>query len=183
MAAISRYLHLYVYGLLQYFFFIVSYIPSQYGRRWIYQLFGMKLARHTIIYGGAEVRAPWKISIGRYSVVGNKATLDGRGGLEIKECVNISTEVMIWTMQHDHRDPQFAAYSKPVVIEDYAWLGPRVIVLPGVVVAKGCVVAAGAVVTRSTEEYGIYAGIPARRIGERIHTLSYTPGESFQPFI
>ena len=40
-------------------------------------------------------------------------------------------------------------------------------VLKGVTVATGCVIASGAVVTRSTEPYGIYGGVPARRIAER----------------
>jgi hypothetical protein len=43
----------------------------------------------------------------------------------------------------------------------------RAQILPGVEIADGCVIGAGAIVTRSTEPFGIYAGVPARRISDR----------------
>lgn len=52
----------------------------------------------------------------------------------------------------------------PVTIEDEVWLGAGVIILPGVTVRHHCVIGAGCVVTKSTEPYGVYAGIPAKRI-------------------
>lgn len=54
----------------------------------------------------------------------------------------------------------------PVVIEDDAWLGTGVIVLPGITVGSCSVVAAGAVVTRDVPPRTIVAGIPARQVGE-----------------
>lgn len=54
-----------------------------------------------------------------------------------------------------------------VVIEDDCWLGMGCSILKGTTIGKGCVIAAGAVVTKSAEPYGIYAGIPARRVANR----------------
>ncbi|MBR1536811.1 MAG: hypothetical protein IJ630_07725 [Treponema sp.] len=48
------------------------------------------------------------------------------------------------------------------------WIGANVTILDGVTVASGCVLAAGSVVTKSTEPNGVYAGVPARRIKERV---------------
>jgi maltose O-acetyltransferase len=53
------------------------------------------------------------------------------------------------------------------VIEDWAWIGERAIVLPGRRVGKGAIVGAGAVVTRDVEPYSIVGGNPARPIGHR----------------
>ncbi|WP_366182387.1 acyltransferase [Flavobacterium ovatum] len=56
---------------------------------------------------------------------------------------------------------------KPIVIEEYVWLGCNVIVLKGVNIGKGAVVAAGAVVTKSIPSNEIWAGVPAKKIGKR----------------
>jgi acetyltransferase-like isoleucine patch superfamily enzyme len=54
-----------------------------------------------------------------------------------------------------------------IVIDDDVWIGAHASVLDGVRIARGCVIGAGAVVTKSTEPYGVYAGVPAKPIGER----------------
>ncbi len=54
--------------------------------------------------------------------------------------------------------------SAPVTVEDEAWIGAGVTILPGVTIRHHCVIGAGSVVVKSTEPYGVYAGVPARRI-------------------
>jgi acetyltransferase-like isoleucine patch superfamily enzyme len=53
------------------------------------------------------------------------------------------------------------------IIKDDVWIGRNVIIMPGITVNKGTIIAAGAVLTKNTEEYGIYAGIPAKLIKKR----------------
>lgn len=53
-----------------------------------------------------------------------------------------------------------------IIIDDESWIGANVTILPGVTISRFCVVGAGAVVTKSTEEFGIYAGVPAAKIGD-----------------
>ncbi|WP_368783891.1 DapH/DapD/GlmU-related protein [Arthrobacter sp. ZGTC131] len=59
-------------------------------------------------------------------------------------------------------------YEKPIVIGSRAWLGTRVIVLPGAVLGNDVIVGSGSVVTKSLPPEGIYAGSPARLIRQRI---------------
>lgn len=47
------------------------------------------------------------------------------------------------------------------------WIGNRVSVMEGVTIGDGAIIAAGAVVTKDVEPYGIYGGVPARKIGSR----------------
>lgn len=56
--------------------------------------------------------------------------------------------------------------SDDIIIRDEAWIGANVTILPGVTIGYCVVVGAGAVVTRDCEDYGIYAGVPARKIGD-----------------
>ena len=47
------------------------------------------------------------------------------------------------------------------------WVGYGSIILSGVNIAEGCIIAAGSVVTKDTEPYSIYAGVPAKKIRNR----------------
>jgi len=159
-------------------------VPSQGLRQSVLcRVFGARIGSGTVLYGGFEIRSPRRLEIGEQSVIGHRAVLDARGGLTIGRRVNLSSEVMIWTAQHDYRDPHFAAVFKPVRIGDYAWLGPRCIVLPGVTVGEGAVVAAGAVVTKDVAPYTVVGGVPARPIAERPRGIEYNPSEHPVPLI
>lgn len=151
----------------------VGKVPSQRIRRWAYRRFGIRIGRDTVIYNSCEIRDPRKVTIGDYSSIGDHCILDGRGVLTIGNSVNFSTGVWIWTMQHKVNDPDFEVETAPVVIEDFAWLSCRTVILPGVRIGQGAVVAAGAVVTKDVEPYAIVAGIPAKKIGERSRDLRY----------
>lgn len=58
--------------------------------------------------------------------------------------------------------------NKGIEIKDNVWIGANVTILDGVIVESGCILAAGAVLTKSTEPNGIYAGVPAKRIKDRV---------------
>lgn len=156
----------------------VGKIPVQSLRHSAYRIAGMRLSHSAIVYGGAEVRSARRIRIGDFTSVGHRCVLDGRNGISIGTSVNISTEVMIWSMQHDLRSPDFDVTGGPVHIEDYVWLSTRSIILPGVTIGVGAVVAAGAIVTKNVDPYEVVGGIPAKRIGTRPKELNYrcTPG-------
>ncbi len=153
-----------------------SYFPSNLFRIYILRyVFGMHIGQNVLMYSGFEIRSPWKISIGKNSIIGNESKLDGRNGLYIGENVNLSTGVWIWTQQHDYNDSDFGLDQQKgtVMIGDRVWLGGRVIVLPGVEIKEAAVVASGAVVTSDLEGYGLYGGVPAKYICERNKDLDY----------
>ena len=154
---------------------IVAYIPSHHVRNFLYKrVFKMNIEKNAVIYYGVEIRAPWNISIGRGSIIGDKAILDGRNGILIGENVNISTGASMWTMQHDVNDPMFkTCVGGGIQIEDRAWVSCNTVILPEVKVGEGSVIAAGAVVTKDTEPYTINGGVPCHKIGNRSHDLLY----------
>lgn len=168
---------MYLYGLYNFILYLIGYIPSHNIRKILYRIFKVKIGKKSYIYAGCEIRKPNNISIGEGTIIGHRNILDGRNGIKIGNYVNFSTEVWIWTMQHDHRDPLFTSVGGPVEIDDYAWVSCRTIILPGVKIGKGAVVSAGSVVTRSVEPYQIVGGIPAKVIGERTQDLRYDLGK------
>lgn len=113
---------------------------------------------------GADIAIGDHCSINPFAVI--------YGGATIGSHVRIATHCVIVPMNHviDSRDTWIdrqGLQRKGVVIGDDVWLGTRVTVLDGVTLARGTVVAAGAVVTKSTEQYGVYAGTPARLLRHR----------------
>lgn len=158
-------------------FKIVGYVPCHMVRMLFYKyVFHMDIAENVVIYYGLEARYPWNIKIGRGSIIGDHAILDARFGIEIGENVNLSTGVWMWTLQHDVHSPTFGieGEGKRIRIGDRAWISSRSTILPGCTVEEGCVVAASAVVTKScSEPFGIYGGVPAKKIGVRNQNLIY----------
>lgn len=155
---------------------VTAKIPSHHVRTFLYKaVFAMSIEKNAVIYYGAEIRAPWMITIGEGTVIGDRAILDGRFGITIGKNCNFSTGVWLWTLQHDVNDPWFTTEGQgsPIIVGDRSWLSCRTVILPGVNIGEGSVIAAGAVVTKSTEPYSINGGVPSKKIGERNKDLRY----------
>jgi acetyltransferase-like isoleucine patch superfamily enzyme len=161
----------FVTGFLWWF---VGYLPSHHLRRFFYRLSGMQIGSGSTLHMMARIYDPRHISIGSDTIIGEHASLDGRkqlpnsaGGLTIGNHVDIASEVMIWTSEHDIHAADFHAIEARVTIEDYVFIGPRAIILPGVTLGKGAVIGAGAVVTKDVQTGEIVGGVPAKVIGKR----------------
>lgn len=153
----------------------MSTLPSNHLRKWLYQGLGAECGPRSVFHFRTEIREPWLLKIGEGTVIGDNALLDAHNGLTLGKNVNLSSNVVIYTGQHDHRDPYFRSKGgkKSVEIGDRAWLGSNVMVLPGVVIGEGAVCCGGCVVTRDVEPFAVVAGIPARKVGERPRDLRY----------
>jgi len=145
----------------------IGFVPIHHFRRFFYRLGGMKIGKGSTIHCGAIFYDSRNITLGEDSIIGENAVLDGRDTLKIGNHVDIASEVMIYNSEHDLKDPHFGPLSASVVIEDYVFIGPRAIILPGVTLHKGSAVAAGAVVTKDVEEGSIVGGVPAKEISKR----------------
>lgn len=58
-------------------------------------------------------------------------------------------------------------YFSAVNLERHVIVGANSVIFPGVTVAEGCSIGAMALVAVSTEPWGIYVGVPAKRIKDR----------------
>lgn len=137
------------------------------------------LARHARAYGegsivgrGCRVLNLPGLSIGAGVIVARDVTLDARGGLELDDEVLIGFESVL--LSHTHRSDEVGVaiqrqgmFSAPVKIGARAWLGMRVLVLPGVEIGEDAIVASGAVVTKSVPPRTVVAGVPAQVLRER----------------
>ncbi len=153
---------------------IVAHIPFHFVRLSFYRrIMGFQLEDGVAIHLGARFDCTRGLKIGKNSIINENCRLDPRGGITIGSNVSISAETIILTADHDPDSQDFDGRALTVRIADRAWVGTRVIILPGVTVGEGAVIAAGAVATKNVAAYSIVAGVPARLIRERSRDLSY----------
>ncbi|MHB8173808.1 MAG: acyltransferase, partial [Nitrospirota bacterium] len=93
----------------------------------------------------------------------------GHANVKIGKDVLIGGETVIITSGHNYNDigkpiKKQGLCRLPVTIEDGAWLGFRVTVLPGAVIGQRSVIGAGAVVSNNISPNTIAVGVPARVI-------------------
>lgn len=126
----------------------------------------IKIGSGCHIHSGARILTyGGNITIGNNVSVNPFTILYGHGGLVIGDKVAIAAHCVI--IPSNHRTSLGPIKGSPltkegITIGSNVWLGAGVRVLDGVKIADGCILGAGAVVTRSTEENGIYTGVPAK---------------------
>jgi len=144
------------------------------ARRFLLRCFGVRVGERATIHRGVKLFCPGNLRIGSRTTINYRCFLDARGRLNIGNNVNISHCVKIYTMGHDIDDPFCKTVSRPVVINDNAWIFPNVLIMPGVTIGEGAVVYPGSVVTKNLEDYTVYAGNPARAIRKRNKNIAYS---------
>ena len=168
-----------LYALIRAFFIeylpnsILPSIPFWNIRKSVLKTLGLKIGKHSFVMKDNYIMNTNRLHIGNYTHINRGCLIDARGGITIQDSVSISHNVSIITGSHDVQSPIFMGVFKPIIIEDYVWIGANATILQGVKVGKGAVISAGAVVTKDVEPYSIVAGVPAKTIGKRTTDLHY----------
>jgi maltose O-acetyltransferase len=125
---------------------------------------------------GIKIESHVYVADGRYLVIGAGSSI-GSGsrvyGATIGEKVMVAPYVLFLKENHryDNLDAPIGGQGittlAPPIVEDWAWIGERAIILPGRRVGRGAIVGAGSVVTRDVAPFSIVGGNPARLIGRR----------------
>jgi maltose O-acetyltransferase len=155
------------YGFAQ--FLPLSYRPL--GRLW-------KALRGVLVRGMAtsagrriNIESRVEIGSGRLLRIGSDSGIGPRsqiGEITIGNGVIIGPELIALTTNHRFEDPevwigsQGYSESQPIEIGDGAWIGARVILLPGVRIGRFAVVGAGSVVAADVPDYAVAVGNPAK---------------------
>lgn len=145
----------------------VGLLPSHHVRRFFYRLADIQIGKGSTIHTGAKFYSLGNIIIGNDTIIGEDVVLDGRDKITIGDHVDIGSEVMFYNAEHDIHSDDFAPIFGTVTVENYVFIGPRAIILPGVHIGRGAVIGAGAVVTKNVDPHTIVGGVPAKPIGQR----------------
>jgi dTDP-4-amino-4,6-dideoxy-D-glucose acyltransferase len=121
------------------------------------------------------------IFIGNNVHIAVYSSLIGMGKIILSDFSNLSSRVSIYSSNDDYSG---VTMTNPTIPSQYTgvthadvYLGKHVIVgagsiiLPGVTLAEGTSLGAFSLVTKSTQPWSVYVGIPAKRIKERSQKL------------
>lgn len=140
-------------------------------RPYVYRLAGIRIGPRGRILGPLTLTGRGDIAshvcIGSDCFLTTPLFLNASGPITIGDRVGIGHHVQIITDDHavgDAGQRLGVAVTRPVTIEDGAWIAADVTILPGVTIGHGSIVAAGAVVTGDVPPDVLVGGVPSRII-------------------
>jgi putative colanic acid biosynthesis acetyltransferase WcaF len=157
-----------VWLIVNRFFFFTSFPWPNDMKRSLLCVFGARMGRGVVIKNCVNIKYPWNLGVGDHTWIGEGVWIDSLAKVSIGANCCLSQGVMIETGNHDWSKPAFDLIVKEVVVEDGAWAAVKSLLLPGSRLASHAVLGAGSVLSGATEPYGIYIGVPAKKVRERI---------------
>jgi acetyltransferase-like isoleucine patch superfamily enzyme len=141
---------------------------------------GTQIDDFVLINGGTRT------VIGRWNHIASFVSVVGGGELITEDYVGIAAGVRIITGTHHYGDgrrisPLIEEEKQFVIrgiiyIEQDVFIGSNAVIFPNIRIGEGAIVGAGAIVLKDIESWGIYAGMPARKIGMRPKIKDYVVG-------
>lgn len=136
-------------------------------RRFLWKLFGAEIGEGVLIRPSVRVTYPWKVKIGDYSWIGDRAELYSLGPIIIGDHAVVSQDSYLCAATHDYKRVDFPLVERAIFVKDQAWIAAGAFVAPGVTIGKGAIIGARSVVLDDVPESTIWAGNPAKKIKTR----------------
>lgn len=137
-------------------------------RRTLLRLFGARIGEGCRIAPSCFVWAPWNLTMGAYSALGDDVDCYSMDRITIGSKVAVSQRAFLCAGTHDTMSLRRPLVTAPIQIGDHVWVAAEALVLPGLSIGEGAVIGARAVVTRDMPAWSICAGHPCRPIRPRV---------------
>lgn len=127
--------------------------------------------RRTAVKCGKNLCVGASSKVNRYTTLGDNVEfygfkIAGGGRVTIGSYVIAAGECLVITENHNYEGNAIpfdeTSIKKDIEIEDFVWIGARVIILPGTKIREGAIIQAGAVVHGEIPPYAIVGGNPAK---------------------
>jgi putative colanic acid biosynthesis acetyltransferase WcaF len=135
--------------------FIRSGLPGSRHRVAVLRAFGARIGEGVVVKPYVRVKFPWRLSIGAHSWIGEGAWIDNLAEVSIGAHCCVSQGAYLCTGSHDWRKESFDLVTRPIRVDDGAWVCARACIAPGVTIGAGAIVSFGAVVTKDVEPFAL----------------------------
>lgn len=117
------------------------------------------------------------VTIGNYVHIATACQISGGGGVQLGNFTALASGTRLYSGTDDYMGGCFTNPTVPeqylstiygkIKLSDHAILGAYTVVLPGIDVAEGTATGSMTLLTKNTEVWSLYCGVPARKIAER----------------
>ncbi len=156
----------YAWGLVELLLVSSAWQVSSRVRRAALRAFGARIGEGVILRPRLRVRFPWKLEIGPRSWIGEDVWLHNQDTITIGADAVVSQGTFVTTGSHAHRR-DMALVTRPVRIEDGAWVTARCIVTGGSRVGVSALVTPGSVVSGEVPDGAVFGPDPSVVRGQR----------------
>lgn len=146
------------------------FLPRSMGMPWkrmLLRLFGAHIAPTANVYSSVKVYYPANLWMDEHSCLASDVDCYNVAPIHIGAQSTVSQGAFLCTAGHDITDPKNHLITRPIIIEDQAWIGAKAYVGMGVTVHQGAVVGATASVYKDVEPWTVVGGNPAKVIKKR----------------
>ncbi|MFT4112250.1 putative colanic acid biosynthesis acetyltransferase [Silvibacterium sp.] len=148
-------------------FYRTSPRPLHGWRSFLLKSFGAKMGTTCHFYPRSKVWAPWNLTCEDRVTVADDAELYNPSSMYLASHAIVSQGAYVCGATHRYDELAFPLVSFPMRLGAYSWICARAAVNPGVNVGDGAILALGSIATKDLEPFGIYAGVPAKKVKER----------------
>lgn len=149
------------------FFLVASVWPGSRWRVALLRVFGAKIGQGVVIKPFVRVKFPWRLVVGDHAWIGERVWIDNLALVTLGPHSCVSQGAYLCTGSHDWGRESFDLITRPITVQQGAWVGAMARVAPGVTLQGGAVLAMGSVATNDVPVMRVWAGVPARDVRAR----------------
>jgi putative colanic acid biosynthesis acetyltransferase WcaF len=142
--------------------------PANAWRLFWLRAFDARIYGMPFVHQRARIAIPWNLTMHDRACLGDRANAYSLGEIEIGPRAVVAQEVYLSAGTHDFSLATMPLTVAKITIEEDAFLGARVFVMPGVRIGSRAIVGACSVVTRDVPADTIAAGNPCRPLRSRL---------------
>ena len=140
-------------------------------RRAVLTLAGVSMDSEAMLLGGTYLSKPSNLTLGFHTTINRDCYLDLEAPITFGDYSGSGHGSTFITTIHDivpAMNLGVGRTAEPITIEERAWIGANVTILPGVTVGHDAIVAAGTVVVRDVPANSLVAGVPGRIVKHNV---------------